>query len=195
MGIAELMGTAASISFLAGWRIYLCIFAVGLSMRLGWLDLPGQVSALDVLANSWVLGAAFVGMIAEFAADKIAWFDSFWDAVHTAVRPVGGALLALAIVDPADPKWQAVALLLGGSAALAAHGTKAGTRALVNTSPEPVSNIVVSTGEDVATGGLLAAVIAFPAAAVAIAVALAATCLLALVKLGGLGRRVFGRRG
>jgi Domain of unknown function (DUF4126) len=193
MGIAEIMGTAASISFLAGWRIYLCVFAVGWAMRLGWLDLPDKVAALDVLANPWVLGASGLGMVAEFAADKVAWFDSFWDAVHTAIRPVGGALLALAIVDPSDPKWQAVALLLGGSAALAAHGAKAGTRALVNTSPEPVSNIVVSTGEDVATGGLLAAVLAFPAAAIAIALALGAGCIYALVKLRGIARRIFPR--
>ena len=192
MGLIELLGVASSVSFLAGWRIYLCVFAVGWAMRLGWLDLPDKVSSLDVLTNPWVLGAAGVGLIAEFLADKVAWFDSFWDAVHTAIRPVGGALLALAIVDPSDPKWQAVALLLGGSAALAAHGAKAGTRALVNTSPEPVSNIVVSTGEDVAAGGLLALVLAVPGIAIAVAVALGAACVYALVRLRGVVRRVFG---
>ena len=194
MGIVELLGVASSVSLLAGWRIYLCVFVVGWAMRLGWLDLPSQVSSLDVLASPWVLGAAGIGLAAEFLADKVAWFDSFWDAVHTAIRPVGGALLALAIVDPADPKWQAVALLLGGSAALAAHGAKAGTRALVNTSPEPVSNIVVSTGEDIATGGLLVLALAFPGAAVAIALVLAAACLYALVRLRGVMRRVFAPR-
>lgn len=194
MGIVELLGVASSVSLLAGWRIYLCVFAVGWAMRLGWLDLPSQVSSLDVLANPWVLGAAGIGLVAEFLADKVAWFDSFWDAVHTAVRPVGGALLALAIVDPADPKWQAVALLLGGSAALAAHGAKAGTRALVNTSPEPVSNIVVSTGEDIATGGLLVLALAFPGAAIVIALVLAGGCLYALVRLRGVMRRVFAPR-
>ena len=194
MGLIELLGVASSVSFLAGWRIYLCVFAVGSAMRLGWLDLPDKVSSLDVLTNPWVLGAAGVGLIAEFLADKVAWFDSFWDAVHTAIRPVGGALLALAIVDPSDPKWQAVALLLGGSAALAAHGAKAGTRALVNTSPEPVSNIVVSTGEDIATGGLLVLALAFPGAAIAIALVLAAACLYALVRLRGVMRRVFAVR-
>ena len=194
MGIVELLGVASSVSLLAGWRIYLCVFVVGWAMRLGWLDLPSQVSSLDVLASPWVLGAAGIGLAAEFLADKVAWFDSFWDAVHTAIRPVGGALLALAIVDPADPKWQAVALLLGGSAALAAHGAKAGTRALVNTSPEPVSNIVVSTGEDIATGGLLVLALAFPGAAIIIALVLAAACLYALVRLRGVMRRVFAVR-
>jgi hypothetical protein len=192
MGLVELLGVASSISLLAGWRIYLCVFTVGWAMRLGWLDLPDKVAQLDVLANPWVLGAAGVGLIAEFLADKIAWFDSFWDAVHTAIRPVGGALLALAIIDPADPKWQAVALLLGGSAALAAHGAKASARALVNTSPEPVSNVVVSTGEDVATGGLLAIVIASPVLAVGIALILGGACVFVIIKVRGIFRRMFG---
>lgn len=192
MGLVELLGVASSISLLAGWRIYLCIFTVGWAMRLGWIDLPDKVSQLDVLANPWVLGAAGVGMVAEFLADKIAWFDSFWDAVHTAIRPVGGALLALAIVDPADPKWQAVALLLGGSAALAAHGAKASARALVNTSPEPVSNVVVSTSEDVATGGLLAIVLASPFLAIGVALALGGACIYVIFKVRGVFRRMFG---
>ncbi|MES2288745.1 MAG: DUF4126 domain-containing protein [Pseudomonadota bacterium] len=192
MGLVELLGVASSISLLAGWRIYLCVFAVGWAMRLGWLDLPDKVSGLDVLANPWVLTAAGVGLVAEFLADKIAWFDSFWDAVHTAIRPVGGALLALAIVDPADPKWQAVALLLGGSAALAAHGAKASARALVNTSPEPVSNVVVSTGEDVATGGLLAIVLASPFLAIGVALALGGACIYVIFKVRGVFRRMFG---
>lgn len=192
MGLVELLGVASSISLLAGWRIYLCVFAVGWAMRLGWLHLPQQVQSLDVLANPWVLTAAGIGLVAEFLADKIAWFDSFWDAVHTAIRPVGGALLALAIVDPADPKWQAVALLLGGSAALAAHGAKASARALVNTSPEPVSNVVVSTGEDVATGGLLAIVLASPFLAIGVALTLGGACIYVIFKVRGVFRRMFG---
>ena len=193
MGLVELLGVASSVSLLAGWRIYLCVFAVGWAMRLGWLDLPDKVASLDILANPWVLGAAGIGLIAEFLADKIAWFDSFWDAVHTAVRPVGGALLALAIVDPSDPKWQAVALLLGGSAALATHGAKAGARALVNTSPEPVSNIVVSTGEDIATTGLLALVLTNPVTAVFVALAVATGSVYALVKARAVFRRMLGQ--
>jgi hypothetical protein len=190
MGLVELMGVASSISLLAGWRIYLCVFGVGLAMHFGWLDLPANLHALDVLANPWVIGAAGIGLVAEFLADKIMWFDTMWDAVHTAVRPVGGALLALAIIDPADPKWQAVALLLGGSAALATHSAKAGTRALINTSPEPVSNIVVSAGEDVATTGLLALTLANPFAAIFVAIAVAGGSLYALAKARGLLRRL-----
>jgi hypothetical protein len=190
MGLVELLGVASSVSLLAGWRIYLCVFGVGLAMHFGWLDLPANLHALDVLASPWVIGAAGIGLVAEFLADKIMWFDTLWDAVHTAVRPVGGALLALAIIDPADPKWQAVALLLGGSAALATHSAKAGTRAVVNASPEPVSNIVVSTGEDVATTGLLALTLASPFAAIFVAIAVAGGSLYALAKARGLLRRL-----
>jgi hypothetical protein len=190
MGLVELLGVASSVSLLAGWRIYLCVFGVGLAMHFGWLDLPANLHALDVLASPWVIGAAGIGLVAEFLADKIMWFDTLWDAVHTAVRPVGGALLALAIIDPADPKWQAVALLLGGSAALATHSAKAGTRAVVNASPEPVSNIVVSTGEDVATTGLLALTLASPVAAIFVAIAVAGGSLYALAKARGLLRRL-----
>jgi hypothetical protein len=161
----ELLALAASTSLLAGWRLYLVTFVTGLSMRMGWIDLPDKLAALDVLANPWVLVISGAAALFEFFADKIAFIDSLWDGIHTVVRPLGGALLALAIIDPGDPAWQAAAFLLGGGAAFVAHAGKAGARALVNTSPEPFSNIAVSTGEDVATAGLLALAIANPVAA------------------------------
>ena len=153
MDAVGIIGLAASISLLSGWRLYLCVFATGLAMHTGWIALPQQLHSLDVLANWWVIGAAGVGALAEFFADKVMWVDSLWDTVHTLVRPVGGALLALAIVDPHDTKWQVIALLLGGGAALLTHGAKAGTRAAVNASPEPFSNWVASVGEDVTVFG------------------------------------------
>jgi len=172
MSALELVALASSISLLAGWRLYFVTFATGLAMKLGWLDLPEQLGALDVLANNWVIAIAAAGALAEFFADKIAWVDSAWDAVHSFVRPVGGALLSLAIVDSADPAWQVGSFLLGGGAAFLAHAGKAGARTLVNASPEPFSNLVVSTGEDVATAGLLALAIANPIAAALIALVL-----------------------
>ena len=172
MGAVELIALASSISLLAGWRLYFVTFATGLAMKLGWIDLPEQLRALDVLASNWVIGIAAAGTLAEFFADKIAWVDSAWDAIHSVVRPIGGALLSLAIVDAGDPAWQVGSFLLGGGAAFLAHAGKAGARTLVNTSPEPVSNIVVSTGEDIATGGLLALAIANPIAAALIAIIL-----------------------
>ena len=172
MSAVELIALASTVSLLAGWRLYLVTFAVGLAMKFGWVALPEQLRALDVLANNWIIGIAGAGALAEFFADKVAWVDSAWDAIHSVVRPIGGALLSLAIVDAGDPAWQVGSFLLGGGAAFLAHAGKAGARALVNTSPEPVSNIVVSTGEDIATGGLLALAIANPIAAVLIAVIL-----------------------
>ena len=191
MGIIEILGVAASVSFLAGWRLYLCIFATGLAMRLGWVALPEHLQGLAVLANDWVMGAAGLGMIAEFFADKIAWLDSLWDAVHTAIRPVGGAMLALALVDASDPKWQVVTLLLGGGAALASHGAKAGTRAVVNASPEPFSNIAVSTGEDVASGGLLFLALSNPKTAIFVAVLLSAVAAVALITVRRVLKKLF----
>jgi len=170
----ELIALAASVSLLAGWRLYLVVFATGLAMKFGWVALPDQLRALDVLASNWIIGIAGVGALAEFFADKIAWVDSAWDAVHSVIRPVGGALLSAAIVDSADPAWQVGSFLLGGGAALVAHAGKAGARTLVNMSPEPVSNVLVSTSEDVATGGLLALAIAYPLAAAIIAALLVA---------------------
>ena len=168
----ELIALAASTSLLAGWRLYLVTLITGIGMRFGWIALPDQLQALDVLANNWVLGIAAIGTFAEFFADKIAWVDSAWDAVHSFIRPLGGAFLSLAIIDSADPAWQVGSFLLGGGAALVAHAGKAGARALVNTSPEPFSNVVVSTAEDVAAGGLLALAIANPIAAAIIALGL-----------------------
>ena len=173
MSAVELIALASTVSLLAGWRLYLVTFAVGLAMKFGWIALPDQLHGLDILANNWVIGIAGLGTVAEFFADKIAWVDSAWDAVHSVVRPVGGALLAMAIVDGGDPAWQVGSLLLGGGAAFLAHAGKAGARTLINASPEPFSNIVVSTGEDIATGGLLALAIANPIAAALIALILA----------------------
>jgi len=172
MPAAQLIALASTVSLLAGWRLYFVTFIVGLAMKFGWIGLPEQLRALDVLANNWIIGIAGIGALAEFFADKVAWVDSAWDAIHSVVRPLGGALLSMAIIDGADPAWQVSSFLLGGGAALLAHAGKAGARAIVNASPEPFSNVVVSTSEDVATGGLLALAIANPIAAALIALIL-----------------------
>src|SRR3982751_5942421 len=161
MDAVGIIGLAASISLLSGWRLYLCVFATGLAMHVGWIALPQQLHSLDVLAHWWA---------------------------------IGGALLALAIVDPHDAKWQVIALLLGGGAALLTHGAKAGTRAAVNASPEPFSNIAVSTGEDVATTGLLVASIASPWAAVVIAVLVLVAAVAMLLLLRRAFRRLFPKK-
>ncbi len=190
----ELVGIAASLSLLAGWRLYAVALAAGLWARFG-VDagLPAP-DALAVLGHPALLGLAGLGTLAEFLADKVAWLDSLWDSVHTLIRPIGGALMALAVIAPGDPVWQIAVLLLGGGAALAGHAAKSGGRALVNTSPEPASNVIVSLAEDGLVAGALWLVAAHPewAAALAGMMALATGLLLWLVwrMLG----RLFARR-
>lgn len=194
LGIMEIIGIAGSASLLAGWRLYIVVLATGLAMRSGFVPLPEHLESLQVLANPWVLGIAGFGAAAEFFADKVPWLDSAWDTVHTLIRPIGGALLALAIVDPGDPAMQVVAFLLGGGGALLAHGGKAGARAAINTSPEPVSNIAMSTAEDVATVGLLWFVYEYPWAAAGVAAALLALAIGLMLAVRNLVRKIFGKR-
>ncbi len=193
MGATEVIGVAASLSLLAGWRLYAAVLAAGLAMRAGWIDLPTHLAGLSVLASPWIIGIAAVAALAELLADKLAWLDSLWDAVHTAVRPVGGALLALAVVDAADPTWQVAALLLGGGAALASHAAKASARAVANASPEPVSNVALSTTEDVTTGGLLWLVLSHPEIAIIVAALLTVLAVVLLVVAWRLLRGIWAR--
>jgi Domain of unknown function (DUF4126) len=195
LGIIEILGIATSASLLAGWRLYLVVLATGIAMRSGMVPLPEHLEGLQVLANPWVMGVAAIGAFCEFFADKIMWLDSAWDTVHTLVRPIGGALLTLAIVDPGDPAMQVMAFLLGGGGALLAHGGKASARAVVNTSPEPFSNVAVSGVEDVATVGLLYLSYEHPWAAVAVAVVVLGLCLWLLVLARRVLHRLFWRTG
>jgi Domain of unknown function (DUF4126) len=194
MGVIEIIGIAGSISLLSGWRLYLCICATGLAMRYDLLPLPEHLASLAVLENPWVIAIAGAGALAEFFADKVMWLDTAWDAVHTFVRPVGGALLALAIIDPADPATQVIAFLLGGGASFLAHGGKASARAVVNTSPEPVSNIIASSAEDVVTMGLLWLVYEYPLAAAVVAAVLLMLVIVMLWWARKIIKRVFFRR-
>ena len=189
----SLIVTAASLSLLAGWRVYLCILATGFAMRWGWIALPDHLDSLQILASPWIIGASAVGATAEFFADKVPWVDSLWDAVHTAIRPVGGALLALAVVNPGDPVWQLASLLLGGSGALLGHAAKSSSRAIINASPEPFSNIAVSTGEDVTSTGLLALTLASPVGAAIVAICVSGGCIALLLIVRRVFKRVFSR--
>lgn len=191
LGIIEILGIAGSVSLLSGWRLYLCVLATGAAMRLGVLPLPEHLASLQILANPWVMGAAGLAAVLEFFADKVMWLDTVWDTIHTLIRPLGGALLALAVVDPSDPATQAIAFILGGGASLLAHGGKAGARAVVNTSPEPFSNIAVSTAEDVVTGGLLFLAYQYPVAAGGIALVLLALTVWLLLLARRVLKRVF----
>ena len=191
-GIVEILGIAGSVSLLSGWRLYLCVLATGAAMHFGVLPPPEHLASLQILANPWVMGVAGFAAFLEFFADKIAWLDTVWDTVHTLIRPLGGALLALAVVDPGDPATQAIAFILGGGGALLAHGGKAGARAVVNASPEPFSNIVVSATEDVATSGLLYLTYKYPLAAGGVAVFLLVLAVWLLLMARRVLKRLFG---
>jgi hypothetical protein len=190
-GIVEILGIAASVSLLAGWRLYLCVLATGLAMHYGVLPLPEHLASLQVLADPWVMGAAAAAAFLEFFADKVIWLDTVWDTIHTLIRPLGGALLALAVVDPSDPATQAIAFILGGGASLLAHGGKASARAVVNTSPEPFSNVAVSTFEDLATTGLLYLAYSHPIVAGGVAAALLILAVALMVIAWRVLRRIY----
>ncbi len=151
---------ASGLSWASGLRLYLTVFIVGMLAKLGYIHLP---ATLDILSNPIVLGIAGVLCLVEFLANKIPYVDSAWDGIQTFIRIPAGALLAMGAINTSDPMIATITALLGGSLAGATHATKAGSRTLINTSPEPVNNIAASLGEEsmLLTGGWL--VFAHPA--------------------------------
>lgn len=146
MSFIETLAVSMGASWVSGINLYAAVATLGLLGRFADLKLPGD---LDVVTNWWVIGVALVLFVIEFIADKIQLVDSLWDIIHTFIRIPAGAVLAATAFGDFDRSVQVIALLLGGGLALSSHGTKAATRALINTSPEPVSNIVVSLSEDI----------------------------------------------
>jgi hypothetical protein len=165
MDTLQLLGSTLGLSFVAGMRLYATVLALGLGIRFGVLHLPPALSGLEVFAHPAVLITAAVAYIAEFVADKIPWFDSAWDAVHTFIRPVGAALLGAAAFGSLDPKWRVALAILCGGVALTSHSSKAATRLMVNHSPEPFSNIALSLAGDVAAPAGVWLAMAHPVAA------------------------------
>lgn len=161
------LGRTLGFSVTAGINLYATVALIGLSVRYDWVDLPPQFAVFD---NDLVIGVAVVFFLLEFFADKIPWVDSLWDAIHTVVRPLGGALIAVAALGEASPTVQGLVALLGGGVAATSHFAKAGTRAVVNTSPEPVSNSVVSLLEDIFVFALVALSFAVPILALVVSI-------------------------
>ena len=149
METLQLLGTSLGLSALAGINLYLTVFVTGLAINLGWLQLAPGLEKLAVLGDPVVLVVAGVMLVIELIVDKVPYADSGWDTIHTAIRPIGGAIIGLHALGSMDPRLSVIGALLGGGVALTSHSAKAGTRLLVNTSPEPASNIVVSAGENV----------------------------------------------
>jgi uncharacterized membrane protein len=199
MDAPHLLALAAALGWVSGIRLYAAIFVVGAIGYLGWFDLP---AGLQVLQHPGVLAASGFMCFVEFFADKIPFIDSVWDMVHTFIRiPAGAALAAGALgADSQAMGW--IAALLGGTLAATSHATKLTTRAAVNTSPEPFSNIAVSLFEDGLVLFMLWLATEYPvlfAIALVLSVALAIVLLVVLVKflrivLRGLSDFLAGRR-
>jgi Domain of unknown function (DUF4126) len=188
--LVDVLGRTLGFSFAAGINLYATVALLGLATRFGWVDLPPQYRVFD---NNWIIGAAIVLYVVEFVADKIPWVDSIWDAVHTVIRPIGGALIAIASVGHAQPAIQAIAAMAGAALATSTHVAKAGTRAVANTSPEPFSNWTLSFAEDGIVFGLGLLALTHPVLAGVVVVAGVVVIVTAARRLmRGLQRR-FGR--
>ena len=136
---------ASGLSWASGFRLYATVFIVGVLAKYQFIALP---DSLDILSNPVVIGFSGFLMVIEFLADKVPYIDSTWDSIQTFIRIPAGALLAMGAINSSDPMIATLAALLGGSLTGMTHATKASSRAIINTSPEPVSNMVTSIGED-----------------------------------------------
>jgi hypothetical protein len=192
MDTFALLGSAAGLGLLAGIRLYFTVFALGLAIRFGWFQ-PDPASHLSLLAQTPVLVTAGGMFLAEFVADKIPWFDSIWDAVHTFIRPLGAAALGITALGTMDPTATVLVGLLSGGAALTGHTSKAATRAAINHSPEPFSNWLVSLTEDLIAPVGLWLVMAHPVIAAALVIAFFIAFILAARLIFRLFRSVFAR--
>jgi hypothetical protein len=175
VGKLDLLGVALGLACLAGINLYLTVFATGLAIHFHWITLAPAYQSLEILGNPVLFTVAGILYLLEFFADKIPWVDSAWDAVHTVIRPIGGALLAIQVLGHPSPAFTVIVGLLGGGTSLVTHTAKSATRLASNTSPEPFSNIALSFGEDIAVLGGLALIYHNPVLALSIfALALAA---------------------
>jgi hypothetical protein len=161
------LGRTMGFSLAAGVNLYATVAILGLAARYGWVELPEQFKIFD---NPWIIGAAGTLYVIEFVADKIPWVDSIWDSVHTIIRPIGGAVIAVATLGEQSAATQGAIALLGGIVAAGSHVTKAGTRVAANASPEPFSNWFLSLGEDLFVIGLSLITLKFPLLALGVSV-------------------------
>jgi len=176
----QLLGVALGFASLAGLNLYLTVFVTGLAVQQQWITLAPQYQQLDVLAHPALIAISGVLFTLQFFADKVPWVDSLSDAVHTLIKPIGGAFLALHVLGEADPVLEIIAALLAGGVTTLVHSAKAGTRLIANHSPEPFSNIALSVAEDATVIGGLALIYHDPVLALGVfALALAAIVYLA----------------
>lgn len=180
------LGRTVGFSASAGINLYATVAVLGLAARYDWVALPPPFESFD---NDLVIGAAIGLYLVEFVGDKIPWVDTAWDAIHAVVRPLGAALIAVVALGEASPTAQGLVALLGGSVAATTHVAKAGGRVLVNTSPEPFSNTVVSVVEDAFVVALVGLALVVPFVALAVVVLLLAAIAFFARRLIGAARR------
>ena len=159
LNMPSLIALAAGLGWASGLRLYALVFILGALDRFAGVTLPGD---LNVLSNTWILGISGVLLLTEFFADKIPWLDSVWDTIHTFIRIPAGVALAGAVMGDQGAAMQVVMGLLGGTLAAGTHFAKAGTRAAINTSPEPFSNVAASFSEDAMFAGGMWALLNHP---------------------------------
>lgn len=164
----NLLSVALGLACLAGINLYLTVFATGLAIHFHWITLSPAYQSLEILGHPWIIAIAGILYALEFLADKIPWVDSAWDTVHTIIRPIGGALLAIQVLGHHTPFMDVLIVLLAGTTSLVTHTAKASSRLVANSSPEPASNIGLSVAEDVAVFGGLALIHYNPVLAISI---------------------------
>lgn len=184
------LGRTLGFSFAAGVNLYATVAILGLAARYHWVTLPPQ---FEVFNNNVVIGAAIVLYVVEFFADKIPYVDTLWDMLHTAIRPIGGALIAVATLGEASPATEGMVALLGGTVAAGSHLTKTSTRAAANASPEPFSNWILSLGEDLFVVGLGFLALQYPVVALGVVALLLALVAVFAVVIVRTVRRWFAR--
>lgn len=182
----ETVGLIAGSGWASGLNLYLSVFLLGTAGRLDWVGVPAVITRTDVMV---VAGTMY---LVEFAADKIAFFDSFWDVLHTIVRPVGAAVLGYILANQSAEISEALGSLGSGGLALASHLAKATTRATANTSPEPISNVLLSLFEDVVAAAVVILAITYPRVAILVVTILTVAAVAITVHSFKVLKRVWG---
>jgi hypothetical protein len=193
MDTLSVLGSAAGLGLLAGIRLYFTVFALGIAIRMGWFEPNTAMAQLNLLASTPVLLGSGLLFLTEFVADKVPWFDSIWDAVHTFIRPIGAAALGITALGNFDPSASALIGLVSGGVALTGHASKAATRVAVNHSPEPFSNWALSFAEDLFVPFGLWVVMEHPVIAAFVVIGFLIVFIIVARAVWKLFRSIFGR--
>ena len=185
--MVETIGLIAGSGWASGLNLYLATLMVGIAGRAGWADIPEVLTRTDVMIVAGVL------FVVEFFADKVPILDSFWDVIHTFIRPIGAAAVGAVIAGDSGSVGAAIGGILSGALALDAHSAKASTRVMVNASPEPVSNVAVSLFEDVSVVALVAVAVTYPVVTVVVVAVLVVAATALTIWLWKAVRRAWGK--